>query len=78
MPDATTDPMTMLKVFDPARAGLELVLRDFEGLSDIPGSTADQGIGKVGLLTRSQPINELALDLWELRRSELGGVISVE
>lgn len=73
VPDATTDPMTVLEVFDPTGASLELVLRNFEGLGDIPGSTADQRIGKIGLLTRSQPINELALDLWELGRSELGG-----
>ena len=73
MPDATTDTVTVLEVFDPARTSLELVLRYFEGFGDIPSSTTDQRIRKVGLLTRSQPINELALDLWELGRSELGG-----
>ena len=69
MPDTTTDTMTMLKVFDPARASLELVFRNPEGLGDIPGLVADQRIRKGDALRDrggGQPINELALDLREL------------
>lgn len=76
MPDATTNPMTVLEVFDPAGAGLELVLGNPESLSDIPGFIADQRVGKgdvLGDCSRGQPINELALDLRELGRSGLGG-----
>ena len=75
MPNTTTDTMTMFKVFDPSRASLELVLRNPEGLSNIPGLVADQRIRKGDALRNrggGQPINELALDLWELGRSELG------
>lgn len=74
MPDTATDPMAVLKVFDPARASLELILRNPEGLGDIPGLVADQGIGKgdaLGDRGGGQPINELALDLGELGRSVL-------
>jgi len=74
MPDTTTDPMTMLKVFDPARASLEFVLGNPEDFSDIPGLIADQRVGKRDILrdrSRRQPVNELALDLRELRRPEL-------
>ena len=69
MPDATTDAVTMLEVFDPAGAGLELVLRNSEDLGDVPGLIADQRIGKRDVLrdrSGGQPINELAFDLWEL------------
>ena len=75
MPDATTDAVTVLEVFDPARASLELVLGNSEGLGDIPSLITDQRIGKRDVLrdrSGGQPINELALDLWELGRSELG------
>lgn len=75
MPDTTTDTVAMLKVFDPARTSLELVLRDPEDLGNIPGLVADQRIGKGDALrdrVGGQPINELALDLWEFGRSELG------
>ena len=74
MPDTAADPVAMLKVFDPARARLELVLRDPEGLGDIPSFVANQRIGKRDVLRDrggGQPINELTLDLWELGRSEL-------
>lgn len=76
MPDTTTDPVTMLEVFDPARASLELILRDPEGFSDIPGLIADQRVRKgdaLGYRSRGQPINELALDLREFGGSKLGG-----
>lgn len=72
MPDTAADPVAMLKVFDPARARLELVLRNPEGLGDIPGLVANQRIGKGDILRDrggGQPINELALDFWELGRS---------
>ena len=75
MPDTTTDPMAMFEVFDPARASLEFVLGNPEDLSDIPGLIADQRVGKRDVLrdrSRRQPVNELALDLRELRRSEFG------
>jgi hypothetical protein len=69
MPDATTDAVAMLEVFDPAGASLELVLGNPEGLCDIPGLIADQRVRKRNVLRDrggGQPINELALDLWEL------------
>lgn len=75
MPDATTDAMTVFEVFDPTGTSLELVLRDPEGFGDIPGLIADQRVGKRDVLrdrSRGQPINELALDIRELGRSELG------
>jgi hypothetical protein len=75
MPDPTTDSMPMLKVLNPARASLELVLRNSEGLGDFPGFVADQGVGEGDVLrnrTRGQPIDKLALDLRELGGSELG------
>jgi len=74
MPDATTDAVTVLEVFDPTRASLELILRNSESLGDIPGLITDQRVGKRDVLrdrSRGQPINELALDLRELGRSEL-------
>jgi hypothetical protein len=74
MPYTTTDAVAMLKVFDPSRAGLELVLRNPEGFGNIPGPVTDQRIGKSDILRdrgSGQPINELALDLWEFGRSEL-------
>jgi hypothetical protein len=69
MPDTTTDTMAMFEVFDPSRASLELVLGNPEGLGDIPGLVADQRIREGDALRDrggGQPINELALDLWEL------------
>ena len=42
MPDTTTDSVTMLEVFNPARASLKLVLRNSEGFGDIPGLVTDQ------------------------------------
>jgi len=74
MPDATTDAMTVFEVFHPAGASLELVLRDPEGFGDISGLIPDQRVGKRDVLrdrSHGQPINELALDLRELGRSEL-------
>jgi hypothetical protein len=73
MPDTATDSMTMFEVFNPARASLELILRNPEGLSDIPGLVADQRVGERDALRdrgRGQPIDELALDLRELGRSK--------
>lgn len=63
----------MLEVLDPTRTSLKLVLRDPEGLGDVPGLVADQRIRKRDILgdrSRRQPIDELALDLWELGRSK--------
>jgi hypothetical protein len=50
MPDTTANPMTMFEVFDPARTGFELVLRNPEGFGDIPCFVADQGIRKRDVL----------------------------
>jgi len=75
MPDTATDSVAMLEVFNPARASLKLVLRDPERFCDIPGPVADQRVGKSDILrdcTRRQPIDELALDLGELGRSDFG------
>ena len=75
MPDATTDAVTVLEVFDPTGASLELILGNSESLGDIPSLITDQRVGKRDVLrdrSRGQPINELALDLRELGRSELG------
>ena len=66
--------MTMLKVFDPARASLEFILGNPEDLGDVPGLVTDQRIGEGDVLRDrcgGQPINKLTLDLWELGRSEL-------
>ena len=63
----------MLEVLDPTRTSLELVLRDPEGLGDVPGLVADQRIRKRDILgdrSRRQPFDELSLDLWELGRSK--------
>ena len=73
MPDTTTDPMTMFEVFNPTGARLELVLRNPKGLGDIPGLVANQRVGERDVLgdgSHRQPIDELALDLWELGRSK--------
>lgn len=74
MPNAAADPMTMLKVFDPTRASLELILGNPERFGDIPSFVPDQRIRKCDILrdrSDGQPINELTLDLWELGRSML-------
>jgi len=41
MPDATANPMSMLEVFDPTGASLELILGDPECFSDIPSLITD-------------------------------------
>ena len=50
MPDATTDAVTVLEVFDPTGASLELILRNSESLGDIPSLITDQRVGKRDVL----------------------------
>ena len=50
MPDTATDSVAMFEVFNPTRASLKLVLRNPEGLGDIPGLVADQRVGQCDIL----------------------------
>ena len=69
VPHSAPDSVAMLEVLEPARARLELVLRETHGVTELPRFSPEQLVGKdlAGFGSVLDPVLETAFQHWELR-----------